>query len=108
MDWTVEQLKGEIAGAIVRLREGRIEQVIEALEMVLNDDELVKRAYDEMIEDEDWVLWNGGVKPDLHGDTIVDVKLRMNETLLRGTIREFGWQHGEKGEWDIIAYRVIE
>lgn len=52
MNWTVEQLKGEIAGAIVRLREGRVEQVIEALQMIV-EDELIGQAYAEMMEDED-------------------------------------------------------
>ena len=58
----------------------------------------------------DWIEWSGKEVMSLHGDTVVEVKLR-NRDLVQGLVRDFNWAWLDKNDSDvkvdIVRYRVL-
>lgn len=58
-----------------------------------------------LIDDENWMLWNGGDMPVAEG-VFVDVHLREGKKFMNYAATEYRWNH-ENTSQDIIAYRVV-
>ena len=57
-------------------------------------------------QDDGWIEWGGGKCP-VDPVAMVEVRFRCGETDYDGEAIYWGWDHG-KGDYDIVAYRIIE
>ena len=57
-------------------------------------------------QDDGWIEWGGGKCP-VDPVALVEVRFRCGETDDDGEAICWGWDHG-KGDYDIVAYRIIE
>lgn len=90
----------------------------ENAEQVINAVEGLYKAIEArcITDDDGWVEWDGGDKPDLPDDTVVHVKFRDGSKESDGTVGFWygdgqeinnNWTHCVPSSVDIVAYRVV-